>query len=139
MKHQSLITNYENHREVTKILNYIVEKDESIIEKESFQIIVDFKWDSYAQKFFSVQLGHFLHNCIYFWRRGCQQELTCIFERWLKSSNPKNYIDRYFDSFCNLRDSKYRDYQKNILWKLLEFYWHDTNRVIYCIYHNIIR
>jgi hypothetical protein len=48
MNHQSLITNYENHREVTKMLNYIVEKDESIIEKESFQIIVDFKWDSYA-------------------------------------------------------------------------------------------
>jgi hypothetical protein len=30
------------------VLNEIVEKDESIIEKESFQIIVDFKWDSYA-------------------------------------------------------------------------------------------
>jgi hypothetical protein len=30
------------------MLNEIVEIDESIIEKESFQIIIDFKWDSYA-------------------------------------------------------------------------------------------
>jgi hypothetical protein len=30
------------------MLNDIVEIDESIIEKKSFQIIVDFKWDSYA-------------------------------------------------------------------------------------------
>jgi hypothetical protein len=59
-KHQSLNKNHENHREVTKMLNKIVEIDESIIEKESFQIIVDFKWDSYAQKFFSVQLGLFI-------------------------------------------------------------------------------
>jgi ABC-type methionine transport system permease subunit len=34
--------------------------DETIIEKESFQIIIDFKWDSYARKFFSVQLGLFI-------------------------------------------------------------------------------
>jgi hypothetical protein len=39
---------HENHREVTRMLNKIVEKDESIIEKESFKIIIDFKWDSYA-------------------------------------------------------------------------------------------
>jgi ABC-type methionine transport system permease subunit len=37
----------------------IDEIDESIIEKESIQIIIDFKWDSYARKFFSVQLGLF--------------------------------------------------------------------------------
>ena len=37
----------------------IDEIDETIIEKESFQIIIDFKWDSYARKFFSVQLGLF--------------------------------------------------------------------------------
>jgi hypothetical protein len=30
------------------MLNKIVEIDASIIEKESFQIIIDFKWDSYA-------------------------------------------------------------------------------------------
>jgi hypothetical protein len=47
-KHQSLNKNHENHREVTEMLNKIVEIDESIIEKESFQIIVDFKWHSYA-------------------------------------------------------------------------------------------
>jgi hypothetical protein len=34
--------------------------DETIIEKESFQIIIDFKWDSYARNFFSVQLGLFI-------------------------------------------------------------------------------
>ena len=38
----------------------IDEIDETIIEKESFQIIIDFKWDSYARKFFSVQLGLFI-------------------------------------------------------------------------------
>ena len=42
------------------MLNEIVKIDESIIEKESFQIIIDFKWDSYAQKFFTVQLGLFI-------------------------------------------------------------------------------
>ena len=36
------------------------EIDETIIEKESFQIIIDFKWDSYARKFFSAQLGLFI-------------------------------------------------------------------------------
>jgi hypothetical protein len=35
-------------------------KDQSIIEKESLQIIIDFKWDSYAFKFFSLQLGLFI-------------------------------------------------------------------------------
>ena len=39
---------------------YIDEIDETIIEKESFQIIIDFKWDSYAWKFFTVQLGLFI-------------------------------------------------------------------------------
>ena len=42
------------------MLNEIVEIDESIIEKESFQIIIDFKWDSYAWMFFTVQLGLFI-------------------------------------------------------------------------------
>jgi ABC-type methionine transport system permease subunit len=42
------------------MLNQIIEIDESILEKESFQIIIDFKWDSYALKFFSVQLGLFI-------------------------------------------------------------------------------
>jgi ABC-type methionine transport system permease subunit len=42
------------------MLNEIVKIDESIIEKESFQIIIDFKWDSYAWKFFTVQLGLFI-------------------------------------------------------------------------------
>ena len=56
----NLNENHESHREVTRILNKIVEKDESIIEKESFQIIIDFKWDSYAQYFFSIQLGLFI-------------------------------------------------------------------------------
>jgi hypothetical protein len=53
-------TQNENHRKVTKVLNEIVEKDDSIFEKESIQIIIDFKWDSYAMKFFSVQLGLFI-------------------------------------------------------------------------------
>jgi hypothetical protein len=30
------------------MLNEIVEIDESIIDKESFQIIIDFKWNTYA-------------------------------------------------------------------------------------------
>ena len=42
------------------MLNEIVEKDESIFEKESIQIIIDFKWYSYALKIFSVQLGLFI-------------------------------------------------------------------------------
>ena len=53
-------TQNENHRKVTKVLNEIVEKDDSIFEKESIKIIIDFKWDSYAMKFFSVQLGLFI-------------------------------------------------------------------------------
>ena len=50
----------EDHRKVTEKLNEIVDKDESIIEKESFQIIIDFKWNTYAMKFFRVQLGLFV-------------------------------------------------------------------------------
>jgi hypothetical protein len=42
------------------MLNKIVEIDERIIEKESFKIIIDFKWDSYAWNFFSSQLGLFI-------------------------------------------------------------------------------
>ena len=53
-------TQNENHRKVTKVLNEIVEKDYRIFEKESIQIIIDFKWNSYALKFFSVQLGLFI-------------------------------------------------------------------------------
>ena len=56
-KNQAL--NENHHRLVTKMLNEFVEKDDSIIEKESFQIIIDFKWDNYAMKFFSLQLGIF--------------------------------------------------------------------------------
>ena len=41
-------------------MNEIVEKDENIFEKESIQIIIDFKWDSYALNIFSVQLGLFI-------------------------------------------------------------------------------
>ena len=50
----------ESHKEVTKMLNQLVETDASILEKESIQIIIDFKWDSYAWKFFSVQLFLFI-------------------------------------------------------------------------------
>jgi hypothetical protein len=50
----------ENHREVTKILNQLVETDATILERESIQIIIDFKWDSYAWKFFSAQLLLFI-------------------------------------------------------------------------------
>ena len=46
---QSLDENHEDHREVTRMLIKIDEIDETIIEKESFQIIIDFKWDSYAR------------------------------------------------------------------------------------------
>ena len=48
------------------MLNEIVEKDESIFEKESIQIIIDFKWDSYALKFFGAQLGLFIFFIIAF-------------------------------------------------------------------------
>jgi hypothetical protein len=44
----------EIHREVIQMCNKLVETDSSILEKESMQIIIDFKWDSYAFKFFSV-------------------------------------------------------------------------------------
>ena len=57
-KHQE--SNENPHKLVTKILNEFVEKDDSIIEKESFQIIIDFKWNNYAFMFFSVQLGLFI-------------------------------------------------------------------------------
>ena len=50
----------ESHREVTQMLNNLIEKDETILELESIQIIIDFKWDSYAWKFFSVQLFLFI-------------------------------------------------------------------------------
>jgi hypothetical protein len=50
----------ENHRQVTQMLNHLVEKDAMILERESIQIIIDFKWDSYAWKFFSVQLFLFI-------------------------------------------------------------------------------
>jgi hypothetical protein len=47
-RNQSLNELPENHRQVTQMLNKIVEIDASIIEKESIKIIIDFKWDSYA-------------------------------------------------------------------------------------------
>jgi hypothetical protein len=50
----------EIHREVIQMCNKLVETDLSILEKESMQIIIDFKWDSYAFKFFSVQLFLFI-------------------------------------------------------------------------------
>jgi hypothetical protein len=50
----------ENHREVIQVLNQLVETDSTILERESIQIIIDFKWDSYAWKFFSVQLFLFI-------------------------------------------------------------------------------
>ena len=50
----------ENHRDLTKILNQLVETDGTILEKESIQIIIDFKWDSYAWKFFTAQLLLFI-------------------------------------------------------------------------------
>jgi hypothetical protein len=42
------------------VLNKLVETDPSILERESMQIIIDFKWDSYAWNFFSVQLFLFI-------------------------------------------------------------------------------
>ena len=50
----------ENHREVTKILKNLVETDATILEIEAIQIIIDFKWESYAFKFFSAQLLLFI-------------------------------------------------------------------------------
>jgi hypothetical protein len=44
----------ENHREVIQTLNQLVETDSTILERESIQIIIDFKWYSYAWKFFSA-------------------------------------------------------------------------------------
>jgi hypothetical protein len=42
------------------MLNKLAEKDATILEKESIKIIIDFKWNSYAWKFFSLQLGLFI-------------------------------------------------------------------------------
>ena len=42
------------------MLNNLIEKDETILELESIQIIIDFKWDSYAWKFFCIQLFLFI-------------------------------------------------------------------------------
>jgi hypothetical protein len=50
----------ENHRDVTQMLNQLIETDSTILERESIQIIIDFKWDSYAWKFFSLQLFLFI-------------------------------------------------------------------------------
>jgi hypothetical protein len=50
----------ESHREVTQIMNQLVETDATILERESIQIIIDFKWDSYSWKFFSLQLFLFI-------------------------------------------------------------------------------
>ena len=50
----------ENHREVIQTLNQLVETDSTILERESIQIIIDFKWDSYVWKFFSIQLALFI-------------------------------------------------------------------------------
>jgi hypothetical protein len=42
------------------VLNKLVLTDATILEKESIKIIIDFKWNSYAMKFFSGQLGLFI-------------------------------------------------------------------------------
>jgi hypothetical protein len=60
MKSKHQYPHKESHREVTQMLNNLIEKDETILELESIQIIIDFKWDSYAWKFFSVQLFLFI-------------------------------------------------------------------------------
>jgi hypothetical protein len=39
----------------------LVNIDETILERESIQMIIDFKWKSYARNFFSFQL--FLFMC----------------------------------------------------------------------------
>jgi hypothetical protein len=38
--------------EVVEILNKLVEKDATILEKEPIQLIINFKWNSYAFWFF---------------------------------------------------------------------------------------
>jgi hypothetical protein len=48
------------------VLIEIAEKDKSIFEKESIQIIIDFKWYSYAYKYFGAQLGLFICFIIVF-------------------------------------------------------------------------
>jgi hypothetical protein len=50
----------ENHRDVIKTLRELVSKDFTILEKENIQAIIDFKWNSYAQKFFICQLILFI-------------------------------------------------------------------------------
>jgi hypothetical protein len=37
-----------DHREVTQMMNKLLEIDATILERESIQIIIDFKWNSYA-------------------------------------------------------------------------------------------
>ena len=57
---QSLNENHQDHREVIRKLYRIVEIDQAILEKESFQIMIDFKWDSYASYFYRLQLYMFI-------------------------------------------------------------------------------
>ena len=106
MKSKEQHPHKECHREVTQILNNLIEKDEKILEIESIQIIIDFKWDSYAWKFFSVQLFLFICFIIAF-----IIDITAV----SKNSNvfaiddpnhinPTNYIDRILDPICYLRD-----------------------------------
>jgi hypothetical protein len=41
-------------------LNDLVEKDATILERDSIQLIIDFKWSSYAFRFFVAQLIFFI-------------------------------------------------------------------------------
>ena len=46
----------QSHKEATQMLIELVKRDATILEKESIQMIIDFKWNSYAMRFFSLQL-----------------------------------------------------------------------------------
>jgi hypothetical protein len=49
-----------SHKKPIQMIIDQAEKDPTILEIESVQIIIDFKWNSYAQKFFAIQLFLFI-------------------------------------------------------------------------------
>ena len=44
----------QERREVTDVLINLAEKDQSVLEIETLQIIIEFKWTRYTQLFFTI-------------------------------------------------------------------------------------
>jgi hypothetical protein len=53
---QLIASENQSHKEATQMMIKLVNIDATILERESIQMIIDFKWKSYARKFFSIQL-----------------------------------------------------------------------------------